>query len=192
MDLRPFLPHNWQANLDAIGARAQRVQHADAGPGSLSANHQAGLDYWHASGLTDSWLVFLHQVTIPALHRVAGISGLVPVTESHGITVNVLRPDESTLSGLEWHVDGSDVERVVILTPRTWTAKNGGRLFTHDGCNVRGHDLYEGHGLSVATGITPHAVEAPRTDRVSLMFAYTSADAPARAADQSTYIGATP
>lgn len=127
------------------------------------------------------WAERLHQV-IPLLlqpvlgsderARALGISGLIPVTEPHGISLNLLPPG----NGYEWHVDGEDIEAISILSTLNWKTEDcGGRLLIYDGETVNAAAVAAGQILTFASSQIPHAVEPPFGDsRTTLIFAYTS------------------
>lgn len=190
INLRPFLPRGWEADLERVSKLSIRVSHMGGGPGSLSPA-EAGLDYDIVTldTIYDEipWTKALHLVTLPVLLNLQVPTPVTPITQTHGLTLNRLRPD-SVMSGLEWHLDGADVARVVVLPTRDWAGTSGGRLLYHDGRNVTALDMHAGGGLSVPTGDLPHAVEAPQHERLTLMFAFTDDTRPPRAEDLTTYI----
>lgn len=178
LDLTPFLPGGWRDDLRAAAERARPVRRQGGGPGSLHLGEHAGLDYRTLA--TDEvlelvpWARGLQADVLPRLlSLVTRDFDLGPAVGPHAVTLNVLSPT-SELSGLEWHVDGADVEWVVVLSLDPHNEATGGQFLWHDGCGVRREQLAPVEGLACRTRVTPHAVEAPRRgERVTLMCALT-------------------
>lgn len=178
-DLKPFLPEDWAAQVDAVAATAPRVT-KQPGPGSMTtAGEGGGLDYLHHTSdvLIEQlpWMGNLFHVAIPILLEAALGEAYLPIEGPEGLSLNVLMGN-STRKGLEWHVDGPDVACNLILSNGNWGAPTGGRFLTHNGKEVYWYELSAGVGLVVPTGKMPHSVEQLFGDgpRVTMMFAYTT------------------
>ncbi len=185
VDLRPFLPEDWQHDLKAVSDTARSVLKEGAGPGSLNLGRAAGLDYWTLArdellaGVP--WLGGAHDL----LRRLVDLAApdkelreLNVLEEPHGLSMNVVTADSAIGGGYEWHVDGGEIDWVCVLTTRSWM--RSGRFQWHDGQQVHQESLTAGHALVLRSSKYPHSVEPPKKDRISVMFALTYGDAKLR------------
>ncbi len=176
IDLKPFLPHDWDRGVKRCAlSNSRHIQRAN-GPDSLDP--EARLDYFVTDGFSIAeHIPWLHALYLsPRFHAYIaqgmGVQEIAPAALRGGLNINMLAGKGEEY---EWHLDAQPFTLVLFATSLLYG--DGGELLTaHAGYDYPGADSMlggmfqpmRGRAICFDGSAIPHKVAALRNDVLRL------------------------